>query len=110
MAKVPINWGPAPEDCSIKLFVVYNTAHNSQFVLARDRARAMSIAHSANHVYSPQEKHAETYSRVAYEVTSPDYDLSQHWQAIQAAIERRVEGTLHIEAEQVSVGYEVFEG
>ena len=109
MAKVRVNWGPTEDDCPTKLFIVYNTAHNSLYVLARDDKTAMSVAYTANHVYSPTPKIADTYSRSVYEVRTADRDLPNHWGTIQKAIARRLEGSVHFEGDSVSIGYEVIE-
>ena len=104
MAKVKVNWGPADSDCSVRLFQVYNTAHKPLDVLARDEARAMSVAWTANHVYDLEMKHADNYSRYAYEVRSPNARLANHWSHIQEAIAQRLEGTVHLEDDSISVG------
>jgi len=109
MAKVRVNWGPAPEDCSVSLFAVYNTAHRSLYVLARDWRTAMSVAYTANHVYDPSPKMAETYGRHVEEVKGPySSELLAHWKSIEQAIARRVEGTVHFEGDHISVGTEPF--
>jgi hypothetical protein len=108
MPKVRVNWGQAPEGSEVKLFVVHNTAHKGLYVLARDKSRAMSIAHTANHIYSPQEKHADTYSRAAHEVANPKAgDLLERWDYVQTAIAGPLEGTLHFDGTTVTVGDEV---
>lgn len=110
MVKVRVNWGPLEEGRSVKLFVVYNTAHNRLYVLAQNEKEAMNIAYTANHVYFPQQKYAETYSRAAYEVLDPPCELSNHWNAIQHAMDKRVQGTIHLEGDHIAVGYEAFAG
>jgi hypothetical protein len=108
MAKVRVNWGSLESGCSVKLFKVYNTAHRSLLVLARDEKEAMSVAYTANHIYSPYPKTAESYSRMAYEVRCPTSEVPQsHWPLVQLAIERRLQGTVHIEDRHLAVGYEV---
>ena len=109
MAKVRVNRGPAEEHCPVKLFVVDNTAHRSLYVLARDKSRAMPVAYTSNHVYSPEVKHAETYSRSAYEILSPNaYSLADYWSLIGQAIAQRLEGTVHIEGDGICVGWQPF--
>src|SRR5690242_1613909 len=100
MAKVRVNWGPAPEGCSVKLFTVWNTNHNCLQVFARDSKTAMSIACTANHVYGTSTKIADNYSRIVDEVKPP------YTGAIQLAVARRLEGTVHFEDDQLFVGYE----
>lgn len=111
MAKVRVNWGAAPAEHEIKLFAVYNTAHNSIYVLARDERTAMQIAHTANHIYDTAVKHTDNYGRGCYAV--PDglrSKLSTHWHKVERAISRRLEGTLHIDDDgQVAVGDEVIQ-
>ena len=87
MAKVRVNWGPSEPGYSIKLFEVFNTSHKTIYVLARDDRTAMSVAHCANHVYSPNVKYADNYSRAAYEISQPSEELSGCWDLIQQAIE-----------------------
>src|SRR3954463_14837667 len=109
MTKVQVNWGPADKQCSVRLFAVYNTNHKSLYVLARDWRQAMSIACTANHVYDPTPKIAETYSREVHEVTSAAaHQLSAHWDIIQRAIDKRLEGTVRLEDGGISVGDQVF--
>ena len=108
MSKVRVNRGRLAEDCPVKLYGVYNTSHNSLYVLAPDEATAMSIAYSANHIYSPTSKIAASYSRIAYEVRgSLPTKLRAHQDSIKLAIARRVQGTIHFEDGQVTVGHEV---
>ena len=71
MTKVRVNWGPLEENCSVKLYEVYNTSHNSLLVLACNESTAMSIAYTANHIYSPYVKIAENYTRKTHEVRDP---------------------------------------
>jgi hypothetical protein len=107
MAKVLVNWGPTNDDSPVSLFVVFNTAHRSLYVLARDWRIAMSVAYTANHVYDPTPKIADTYGRHVDEVKSPhSSELEHHWRAIEAAIARRLEGTVHFSNGHVSVGHE----
>jgi hypothetical protein len=109
MAKVRVNWGPVGEGSSVKLFSVCNTAHNSLYVLAQDRQEAMGIAYAANHIYFPQQKIAETYSRLADEIEAPfGPALTQHWTLIQAAIARGLRGTVHFEEDRIAIGDEAF--
>ena len=109
MTKVRVNWSPLDEGCSVKLFVVNNTAHNSLYVLAQDNREAMSIAYASNHVYFPEPKIAETYIRLAEEVRVPfGREMAKHWDAIQAAIESRLRGTVHLEDDHIAIGNETF--
>jgi hypothetical protein len=108
MSKVRVNWGRLPEDRSVKLFEVYNTSHNSLYVLAPDEVTAMSIACSANHVYSPAAKIADNSSRFAYEVRGAmPVKLRAHQDSVRLAIAQRLQGTVHVENGQVTVGHEV---
>jgi hypothetical protein len=71
----------------------------------------MSVAYTANHVYDPTPKMAETYGREVHEVTSADaYKLSAQWSLIQRAIAQRIEGTVHVEADRICVGNQIFAG
>jgi hypothetical protein len=109
MAKARLNWGPTDEYCSVRLFVVHNTAHRSLYVLSRDERTAMSVAYAANHVYSPEIKYADGYSRSVYEILSPSgYGLADHWSLIREAIAQRLEGTVHIEDDDICVGSQLF--
>ena len=108
MTKVPINCGPAEEGCTVRLFAVSNTNQKSLYVLARDGQRAMSIACSANHVYDPTPKIADYYGRHVDEVRTPySAELKLHWKSIEQAMEQRIEGTVHFNGDQMSIGEEV---
>ncbi len=108
MSKVRVNWGRLPEDRSVKLYEIYNTSHNSLYVLAPDEVTAMSIACSANHVYSPASKIADNYSRLAYEVRGAmPAKLRAHQDSVKLAIAQRLQGTIHVENDQIMVGHEV---
>ena len=108
MSKVRVNRGRLAEDCSVRLYGVYNTSHNNLYVLAPDEATAMSIAYSANHIYSPPHKIADNYSRMAYEVRGAlPAKLRAHQDSIKFAIAQRMQGTIHFENGQVTVGHEV---
>ena len=108
MSKVRVNWGRLAEDRSVRLYGVYNTSHNNLYVLAPDEATAMSIACSANHVYSAASKIADNYSRFAYEVRGAmPAMLRAHQDSVKLAIAQRLQGTIHVENGQVTVGHEV---
>jgi hypothetical protein len=71
----------------------------------------MSVAYTANHIYSPQVKYADTYSRSVYEVQSPTaYGLKKHWSWIEDAIAQRLEGTVHLEDGHICIGDQVVGG
>jgi hypothetical protein len=68
----------------------------------------MSIAYTANHVYDPSPLIAETYSRHVEEIRNPLSEmLKRHWKAIELAISDRLQGTVHLEGDEMSVGYYV---
>ena len=104
MAKVRVNWGPAPEGCSVNLFDVINTSSNRLLVLARDGQTAMRVAHTANHVYDPKVTMATYYSRRAEKAVRP-FPRSPHFEnLIQIAMARRLEGTVHCDGDKLFVG------
>lgn len=108
MAKVKVNWGRLPSDCDVKLYSVHNTARNVLYVLARNQSIAMSIAHAANHVYGTTTILALDYGRWVEEVKRPpNAALEEHWDALQAAIAQRLQGTVHFERECLRIGTEV---
>jgi hypothetical protein len=106
MAKVRVNWGPLTEG-SVRLYGIHNTSHRCLYVLAGNERAAMSIACTANHIYSPEQKIALNYSRLSHEVHEPTTaELRNHWTAIQCAIARRLQGTVHFDAGETFIGYE----
>jgi len=108
MAKVRINWGRPEDGSEVRLFQVYNTSHNKLYVLARDAKAAMSVAYSANHIYSPSVQYTPSTSRAAYEVKHPlGEELTASWDAIQEAIAHGAEGTVHFERGKILIGNEV---
>ena len=108
MAKMRANWGRTPDGISVKVYLVYNTANKSIYVLARDKTTAMLIAQAANHIYNAEVIHADNYGRDCNEVTSRHPgELKNYWDSVERAVASRVEGTLHIENGKIAVGYEV---
>ena len=98
MAKVRVNFGSAPEGTEVKLFSVHNTAHKSLYVLARDSHQAMSIAHTAGHIYGTADIVNLNYGRHCQEISNPTAGrLKSNWSVIERAKLTRIEGTVHIE-------------
>lgn len=104
MAKVAVNWG-STDDCPVKLFDVTNTSFISLYVLARDEKTAMSIAHTANHIYDPAPISADQYFRNAREIKGP---FSGRFEPLERAISQRIEGTVHFENGLLYIGSQVF--
>jgi hypothetical protein len=112
MPKVRVNWGRLDADQEVKLYVIYNTVHRSLYVLAPDRAAALEIDHTANHIHSP------TWSFLRKDKCYPYAEeikgaihgqISDNWSSIEQAIEQRAVGTLHFVDGQFLIGDEVFE-
>jgi hypothetical protein len=109
MAKVRVNWGRRADEGLVHLYEVTNTSFNKLYVLAHDEQRAMAIAHSANHIYSPEPISDDHYFRNVKEIKSPiPSELVVCKNSIDRAISERVEGTIHLENNQFSIGGEVF--
>ncbi|MGQ0590276.1 MAG: hypothetical protein ACT4N8_12225 [Sphingosinicella sp.] len=107
MTKCRVNWGRSEDGEAVRLWEIYNTSFNNLFVLAKDRNEALSIAHAAGHIYYTTNTLFDQ-GRRAYEVTGPSSNMSNsHWDMVQLAINRRVQGTVHFDGEQVAVGREV---
>lgn len=109
MAKVRVSWEPAADDLPVKLFEVYNTAHNGLLVLAVDRSTALDIAYAANHIHFIWSRKDKSYPHVA-EVRDPSSHrkLADCAGSVQSAIVQCVQGTVHSEGDHVCIGYEVF--
>lgn len=106
-AKCKINLGVAHPDQTVKLFSVYNTSHNSLYVLAPDLKVAMSIAHSANHIHGIFDRKDRSYPH-GQEVRAPfGEEMKALWGLVELAITRRLQGTVHFDGGQVCVGKEV---
>ena len=105
MAKVRVNWGPAPEVVSVKLFQVWNTSNKGLYVLAPDRKTAESVALTANHIHNVWPRKDPWGLHVA-EVHGPAHErkLAYHLDLIQAAIEQRLQGTVHLNGADLYVG------
>jgi hypothetical protein len=108
MTKVGVYWGPAPDERSVKLYDVYNTAHRSLLVLASDRLKAIEIAYAANHIHSIWNRKDKNYPH-ADEVRnlSSDCRLADSADSIRSAIAQRLQGTVHLESGRMFVGYEL---
>ena len=107
MSKVPVNWGATAHDRSVKLYEIYNTAHQSLLVLAPDRDTALKIAHTANHVHWVWPRKDTSYPHVA-ELHDPFSRgrFADSRDSITIAIDRRLQGTVHFNDERVFVGEE----
>ncbi|OWR01421.1 hypothetical protein [Sphingopyxis witflariensis] len=106
-AKCRIGLGAADPNQTVKLFAVYNTSHNSLYVLAPDLKAAMSIAHSANHIHGVFDRKDRTYPH-GQEVRAPfGEQMAASWGLVELAIERRLQGTVHFDGAEVWVGKEV---
>ena len=105
MAKVRVNWGPAPKDASVKLFQVWNTSNKGLYVLAPDRKTAESIALTANHIHNVWPRKDPWGLHVA-EVHDPanERGLAYHLDLVQAAIKQGLRGSVHLDGEYLRVG------
>ena len=111
MAKCRVNWGAVPEGSSVSVFEVTNTSMKHLFVIAENEKSAMAIAHTANHVFGTHEIHEDNYFRAAHGVNALENNtLLPFSDAIELAIARRLQGTLHFDNAQLSVGNEVILG
>lgn len=104
MVKVRVNRGPAPDESQVNLYSVSNTSNNILYLVARDAHTGMSVAWTANHVYSPEVMMEEYYSRSVTRVLKPYSELVYYWDIIQQAISMRLEGTIHFDDGGVCVG------
>jgi hypothetical protein len=108
MVKCRANWGALPEGSTVSIFDVVNTAFKHLYVIAQDEKSAMAVASSANHVLGTDEIHGDYYFRAAEKVDpTQEKNLRQFAEAINLAMARRLQGTLHFDDGQVSVGDEV---
>lgn len=103
MAKVRVNWGQTTDGCPVKVFVVYNTAHNGLYVLAPDREAAMSIAYTANHIHNVGFRKDTNYPHVAEEREPFSGKLAD---SVRRAIAQRIQGTIHLHDDYIAVGHE----
>lgn len=107
MAKVRVNWGALPEGEAVFVFDVINTAFKHQFVLAKDSETAMRVAYSAGHVMDYSEIHEDYYFRAPHKIELSQHKVLREYEnVIQRAIERRLQGTLHIDGNEVCLGSE----
>ena len=107
MTKVRVNRGSCDEENVVKLFSVYNTAHNELLVLARDTNSAMSIAYQANHIHYMGFSRKDQIYPHFHEIEKPwKGKFTDCWEAIQNAISRRMEGTVQLDEGFITVGHE----
>ncbi len=108
MTKVPINRGPS--ESSVALYKIFNTSHRSLLVLAANKNAAKEIAYAASHIhYLGFLRKDRCYPDVS-EIREPfDCQLADCAAAIRKAIDRRIEGTVHLHDGYVTVGQEVIE-
>ena len=110
MTKCRANWGALPEGSAVSIFDVINTAFKHLYVIAPDEKTAMAVACSANHVLGTHEIHEDHYFRAPHKVDpADDKNLQPHQNAIQLAMARRLQGTLHFDRGRLFVGDEVIE-
>jgi len=103
-----MNWGPAPDDSSVRLYEIYNTAHNSLLVLAIDRSTALKIAYSANHILSVWDRKDRSYPHISeVKVPSSHRKIADRAPAIELAISQRLQGTVHFEGGGLRIGSQV---
>lgn len=108
MVKCRANWGALPEGTTVSVFDVVNIAFKHLYVLAQDEKSAMAVACSSGHVLGTDEIHNDYYFRAPHKVDpAQDKNLQLFAGAIQWAMNRRLQGTLHVENGQILVGNEV---
>jgi len=102
------NWGELPVGESVTVFDVINTQFRHLFVIAKDAQTAMSVAQSSGHIRGTEEIHNDYYFRSPTPIDFASHQqLGEHADAIQVALNRRLQGTLHLIDGQVVVGNEV---
>ena len=108
MSKVSVNWGRLPADKTVNLYIVKNTSRKYLYILSENEKTALSIAWSANHIYSTITDHLSDNGRSVWVVSDRPKDLVAHWNYIQQAIAERVQGTIELYTDSINVGDEVF--
>ena len=95
------NWEKGPTS----LFVVYNTAHKSLYVLAKDQEEARSIAWSACHIrYTDNGLNGEGRG-VHLLGFGLSFELAPHWDVIQKTAAKGGRGTVTLENDVVFIGH-----
>jgi hypothetical protein len=105
MTKVRVNWGPPANEDPVRLYEIYNSASRSLLVLATDRAEAIEMAYTPNHIHFMGDRKDKSYPHAA-EVRNPANErrLAYHLALIQLAVARRLRGSVHIDGENLYVG------
>jgi len=109
MSRIRIGLG-ALESGAVRLYSVYNTAHQSLTVLAKDIETATSIAWSAAHIRHT-DNGLQGEGRGVYEMRTlpPKSALCEHQPALQKAIDERMQGTIEVVDGHLLVGDQLVE-
>jgi hypothetical protein len=104
-AKVKINLGATPADESVDFFVVWNSSGRKLYVLAKDLANAVQIAHASNHIHYMDVGYSKDVlaSKLNWRNLS---DFKPYRRQLEVAIARRLQGTLHLVDGGLAVGDE----